>query len=202
MREPGVTSAPPCWLGYREHCYATRMRKTALIACLALLAASALEAQVYRWVDEEGVVHYSDTPHPGAEEIFLPDSSSSSRSTTGFGAQPRTPRNAREEQDGGQTFDYESLTFAAPAPEETLWNIEGELTVRLNLQPALRQGHQVRVYFDGEPRPVEGLQFALQEVYRGTHNLQAEVLNESGQLMIRSEPLRFYVQQTSIANPN
>ena len=45
---------------------------------------------------------------------------------------------------------------------------------------------------------VSGTAFQLQEVWRGMHNLQAEVLDETGQLMIRSEPIRFYVQQTSI----
>ena len=36
-----------------------------------LLAASLALPQAYRWVDEDGVVHYSDQPHPGAEEVEL-----------------------------------------------------------------------------------------------------------------------------------
>lgn len=176
------------------------MRKSAYIAFFAVLAASTLPAQVYRWVDEDGVIHYSDTPHPGAEEIYLPDGEPPPPGAGFETAQRAQPSNG--DQPENQPFDYRSLEFAAPAPEETLWNIGGELTVRLNLQPGLRPGDQVRVYFDGEPREVSGLQVELQEVWRGTHNLQAEVLNGQGQLMIRSEPIRFYVHQTSIANPN
>lgn len=176
------------------------MRKSACIALFAVLAASALPAQVYRWVDEDGVIHYSDTPHPDAEEIFLPDSEPPPPGAAFEAAQRTLPTNGDPPET--QPFDYQSLRFVSPAPEETLWNIGGELSVRLDLQPGLRAGHQVRVYFDGEPRPVNGLQFELQEVWRGTHNLQAEVLNEQGQLMVRSEPIRFYVHQTSIANPN
>jgi hypothetical protein len=59
----------------------------------------------------------------------------------------------------------------------------------------------LRIYFDGTPQQVSGTQFQLPEVYRGVHNLQAEVLDENGQLMIRSQPNRFYVQQTTIVNP-
>ena len=59
----------------------------------------------------------------------------------------------------------------------------------------------MRVYFDGEPQLVSGTTFQLEEVYRGVHNLQAEVLDQSGKLMIRSVPNRFYVQQSSIAAP-
>ncbi|HET6628529.1 MAG TPA: DUF4124 domain-containing protein [Woeseiaceae bacterium] len=176
------------------------MRKSACFALVALLAASALPAQVYRWVDEDGVTHYSDTPHPGAEEIYLSESDppppvsafeslQRTRAASGAAAAEKPP-----------PFDYEALQFVAPSSEETLWNIAGQLTVRLDVQPALRPGDQVRVYFDGEPHPASGLTIALQEVWRGTHNLQAEILNEQGELMIRSEPIRFYVHQTSILN--
>ena len=56
----------------------------------------------------------------------------------------------------------------------------------------------MRVFFDGEPQSVSGLSFQIQEVYRGVHNLQAEILDETGKLMIRSIPNRFYVQQNAI----
>ena len=41
-----------------------------LFCLLAVGAAAAQEA--YRWVDEDGVVHYSDRPREGAEAIVLP----------------------------------------------------------------------------------------------------------------------------------
>jgi hypothetical protein len=110
-------------------------------------------------------------------------------------------RAATSEPAGDQApFRYQSLDVAQPAAEETLWNIAGVLNVSLELQPTLQPGHQLRLYFDGEPRTVDGLQFQLQEVWRGEHNLQAEVVDETGQAMIRSEPTRFYVQQTTIVN--
>jgi len=72
------------------------------------------------------------------------------------------------------------------------------LTVNVALTPALMPGHQVRAYFDGTPQIVNGTNFQIQEVYRGVHNLQVEVIDETGKLMIRSTPNRFYVQQNSI----
>ena len=95
-------------------------------------------------------------------------------------------------------FRYESLTIEAPLAEETLWNIEGVLNVTLSLQPALQTGHRIRVYFDGTPRFVNGLSFQIDEVYRGVHNIQAEIVDKSGTMMIRSVPNRFYVQQNAI----
>lgn len=164
-----------------------------------LLASSLALAQVYRWVDKDGVVHYSDQPHPGAEEVELQSAPTINMPTPRRTPAAGTRATATDEQQ--PTAGYESLAVASPAAEETLWNIGGVLNVSLNLQPALQSGHQLRVYFDGIPQEVSGTQFQLQEVYRGAHNLQAEVLDRNGQLLIRSEPIRFYVQQTTIVNP-
>ena len=95
-------------------------------------------------------------------------------------------------------FSYESFEVVSPAAEETLWNIEGVLNVSLALSPGLQPGHQIRVYFDGTPRLVNGTSFQLQEVWRGVHNLQAEVIDETGNMKIRTQTNRFYVQQTTI----
>jgi len=169
------------------------------IGLVLVLATSVALAQAYRWVDENGVIHYSDRPQPGAEEVVL-------ETAPAVSIPPRRPATASraapgQEEQSDLAPGYESLAVASPAAEETLWNIGGVLNVSLDLQPALQRGHQLRVYFDGTPQLVTGTQFQLQEVYRGVHNLQAEVLDANGELMIRSQPSRFYVQQTTIANP-
>ena len=65
------------------------MRQFAAAALLlALLVTASASAQVYRWVDEEGVTHLSsEKPPPGvkAERIDIKGSSSSKRSTTSSG---------------------------------------------------------------------------------------------------------------------
>ena len=164
-----------------------------------LLAAGAAEAQAYKWTDEDGVVHYSDRPQPGAQEVDLGKYSAPQGNTLARKPLPRRARDA--EQDDTGTFRYESLSVASPAAEETLWNIGAVLNVSLALSPGLQSGHRVRAYFDGAPLETAGLSFQLQEVYRGEHNLQAEVVDETGRVMIRSQPTRFYVQQTSLLRP-
>jgi hypothetical protein len=168
-----------------------------IISLIAVLSAGAVIAQAqteaYRWVDEQGVVHYSDRPQEGAEQIQLPRNA---RPTRRIASAPAPQRNPGTEPSAA--FSYDSIEISAPAAEETLWNIAGVLNVTLNVQPALRPGHRVRVYFDGEEQMVNGSSFQIQEVYRGVHNLQAEVLDETGKLMGRSQTNRFYVQQNTI----
>jgi len=47
------------------------MRPVAAIALIMLLPLSAAVADVYRSVDPQGQVHYSDTPTPGAELVHV-----------------------------------------------------------------------------------------------------------------------------------
>ncbi|MGB5490392.1 MAG: DUF4124 domain-containing protein [Woeseiaceae bacterium] len=177
------------------------MRLRTIFILLALFAAEGALAQAYTWTDETGVVHYSDRPVPGATRINLPDSKAGPRPAT---PAPPARGGTGGAQDGAapdQPFRYASIEVVAPAPEETLWNIDGTLNVSLAVSPALQPGHQVRVYFDGSVREVPGANFELEDVFRGVHNIQAEILNEAGQMMIRSLPNRFYVQQTTVARP-
>lgn len=174
------------------------METRAILALLGIFVAATATADVWRWVDENGVVHFSDTPVEGAERI---DVSESSRTTGArvFTPPPQVRADDEPAPEVQEKFSYESLEIASPAAEETLWNIEGTLSVSLALTPGLQTGHQVRVYFDGEPRMVNSTSFTINEVWRGVHNIQAEVLDETGKLMIRSRPNRFYVQQSAVA---
>ena len=173
------------------------MQTRVIVVLVGLLAATAVLAQAYRWVDEDGVVHYFDRPEEGAEVVHL---SEYSRDTGArIYREPAARDTADDEQDAAAApFRYENLAISSPGSEETLWNIDGVLNVSLALRPGLQSGHQLRVYFDGEPRTVTGTSFQIEEVFRGTHNLQAEVIDSTGQLMIRSQPSRFYVQQNSV----
>jgi len=172
------------------------METRTILVLLGLLAVAAAAADTWTWTDDEGVVHYSDRPSPGAQRITIDEPNTS---------QAPTPRSNNASTDTGSTTDtsapaprYASFEVSSPGAEETLWNIEGVLNVSLGLSPGLQPGHQVRVYFDGNPRMVSGVSFQLEEVYRGVHNLQAEVLDETGKMMIRTRTNRFYVQQSTV----
>ena len=173
------------------------MEKRAILVLLGLLVMPFATAdEAYVWTDEDGVVHYSDRPVPGAKRIELTEPNTS--------RSPAPRRLATDEAGDEQQsedaapFRYERLDIVSPGAEDTLWNIEGVLNVSMALTPPLQQGHQIRVYFDGSPQMVSGTSVQLQEVWRGVHNLQAEVLDETGKLLIRSRTTRFYVQQTTV----
>ena len=87
------------------------MRRALATLLTVLLTSSAAFAQVYRWVDEQGVIHLSSEKPPAgvkAERIDIKTSSSSKQSTTGSGnrssggSNQPAPRLASPEQVAGR----------------------------------------------------------------------------------------------------
>ncbi|MCC5861806.1 MAG: DUF4124 domain-containing protein [Gammaproteobacteria bacterium] len=173
-----------------------------VISCIVLVFWSVValaQGTAYRWVDEEGVVHFSDRPREGAEEVRL-------GRPPGFSppAIPRAPRPATPPPPAAPPTAYESLEIIQPGQEETLWNIGGILNVSVRTRPALRADHRLQVVYDGqalEPLPAGVTSFELTDVWRGEHTLKATIVNADGQVLAESPSRTFYVQQTSIQQP-
>ena len=94
------------------------MVKRTLITILAIFTVSAVMAQAYRWTDENGVVHYSDKPTEGAEQVYLPQSNAGPRSYARPASRATEPA-ADDSADQTTPFSYDSVEVTAPAPEET-----------------------------------------------------------------------------------
>ncbi len=174
------------------------MRTWVLLSLLFCVSGSAA-AQAWTWTDENGQVHYSDRPVPGARQVEL----GSAQSAPMPGAQPSAP--TADASATQQTQPYRALVITRPDHEETLWNTGGTLSVEVELDPpSLLPGHQIEISLDGERQNVHqrATRFELSEVWRGTHTLQALVLDEDGRALISSDAITVVIQQTSIQNPN
>ena len=100
----------------------------------------------------------------------------------------------------GEAVAYTSLAITHPAAEETIHDNTGTLTVELALTPALQteQGHRIKLLLDGTAMPVSGTtSLTFMEIDRGAHTLQAAVENPSGEILIVSEPVSFYMWRAS-----
>jgi hypothetical protein len=169
------------------------MQRRSIFILFGVLAATAVLADdAWKWTDEDGVVHYSDVPVEGAVPVNLSEFSKKTGARISNGRTNAAPNEPEEE------LAYDSITIASPGDEETLWNIEGLLNVNVAVSPELQQGHRIRIYFDGAARDVGGTSFQILDAYRGTHSLQAEIVDQTGRVIMRSTTNRFYVQQNSI----
>ncbi|HEY3392725.1 MAG TPA: DUF4124 domain-containing protein [Lacipirellulaceae bacterium] len=172
--------------------------RTALMV-LALLAAPAVANQtVWKWVDEQGVTHYSDRPVQGAQrvEISVGSRADSARTAPSPARAPSPPAAAAE--------SYRDLEIWKPADGDSIVNTGGTVEVRIRLDPALQRQHSVNLYFDGrlvENFPAGSLEHMLRDVPRGQHSLVAVILDGSGKRLQESPVVRFNVRQESVAQP-
>ena len=175
------------------------MRKW-LILLSALSGTTASAAPAWTWVDANGTVHYSDRPVPGATQVELAGAHGDSARRRRRRA--RRARPAKRAAAPGAL--YQAIEIVSPAEQETLWNIGTVLPVQVRFQPALLPGHRYDLVFDGQRRNLNTTspRVTLPDVFRGTHTLQVVVIDAAGAEVMRSAARTFFVQQTSVQNPN
>ncbi len=178
----------------------------ALSAVLALTLATAAPAavgeKVYRVVDPEtGKVIFTDTPpadESESEQVKLP--------------KPNTQQSVRvpeallsddEEQQSDGAVDYASVEIARPRPETTIPPGQLDLVVQVQTDPPLRDQDLIRVLWDGEAvaDPASTTSVVVTDMVRGTHRLQAQVLDGDGNVLAASDTIEIYVRRHSRLNP-
>jgi hypothetical protein len=161
------------------------------VAC----AAVAISATVYRWVDENGVVHYSDQPHENAEKVTV-----SAPQTYSAPRVPNVPSSSSQPKKSGITY---TCSITQPANEDTFPNTT-VVTTTAQSSPPPGGGDKLVLTFDGltvTNFPPGGGSFQLTNLDRGTHTLQAQVQDSSGKVVCQSSAVSFTVLQPSVLNP-
>ncbi len=175
-----------------------------LAAALAGAAADVSAAsKIYRTVDEDGNVVFTDIPPKDGEQ----SESVAVESPNTFTGEPARPDQWIVEQGEGaeaeaDAFSYESLTINSPADDEAVRENAGNVNIVATAVPALRPGHRIRVLLDGVPEQ-EGHQssFVLSNVDRGTHSVTTEIVDEAGTVLLASAPTTFHLQRVAAGRP-
>ena len=171
------------------------------VASLCLLSATALADDsgrtiVYKWVDAQGVVHYSDQPHPNAQKMEV-------RGAQTFSAPPagQSPsESAPEETQQPSGPAYQSCAIAQPGDQQMLMNAY-QTTAVVQTSPPLREGDQVHLFVDGKQISGSGTSFTF-PVFRGQHSVQAVIEDSTGQIVCETSTITFFVHQPSVQNPH
>lgn len=176
--------------------------RTLLISLLLLpaLALAGEAASTYKWVDEDGKVHYSDSPPPEgqATEVDLPP-----LTTVPAPATPPDSTLIDDSKPAAPQPYYQALHITAPANDQAIWLNSGQLPVSLAIQPVLRQSHAVVIFLDGKPAagPTQQAQVTIPGVVRGTHTLTAAIVDAKGQILFQSPSVTVHILKKSVANP-
>jgi hypothetical protein len=171
-----------------------------LIALTAFLPAAALAATIWTWVDERGQRHYSDREVPGATRMEVAGAQSFSGSALNPAQAASSAEGSAAESGTTATVNYTTFRLISPEAEQTLRNIEGNLSVEVATVPALAPNHRIDVMVDGQRRELgaRSLEVTVPEVWRGEHSIQALIVDAEGRVIRQTPAVTIYVHQTSV----
>lgn len=154
----------------------------------------ATSAKVYVWLDENGVLVYSDSPRPGAEEVEIkdPNIATGNVDTSILDINPK----AIEEK-------YQ-VEISQPADKSTVRDNTGSVYVAGRIKPIFKQGLKIQLLLDNKPyeKPQSHSMFVLRNVERGEHQLKMDLLNDKGKVIASSKPITFYMHRASVIKAN
>jgi hypothetical protein len=167
------------------------------------LAAMPLMAEVYKVVDKDGNVTYTDQPpRDGSKPIELQPIS-----VVEAPVYESKPKPAVEGEDGEplslRTLRrmYRDFAIVAPQSEESVFHPDTPITVAWSTGSPLQTGMKVSVSVDGQIQanttdrvvPVANLD-------RGEHTVTAELTNERNQTVATADPIVFFVRRPNLYN--
>jgi hypothetical protein len=167
-----------------------------LVPILLLLIALPATAQVYRWVDKEGVVHYADKPQtPDAKPAELPKLQAlTPREFIGG-----TPQAASTQPAPAETTSAAAPIILTPAPNETIR--DAELRVNISVGDVPPPGQAYVYYVDGAAQnsaPSGATSWTATGIERGSHQASVAVVDGQGAETARSAPVTFFMKPPDI----
>lgn len=172
-----------------------------LMMCFCLTA----QAQIYKIVDKDGNVTYTDqAPADGAEPMDLPELSVVN---TDYEEAELPVATEPEEEEGEKELTrsdlrklYGDFRISRPAPEETFWGTANTVVVAWEASEPIQEGLTVRFSIDGVAQPPSSENMLGITLDRGTHTVSASILDERGRPIVSTDTVTFYVHQASIRN--
>jgi hypothetical protein len=171
-----------------------------MLTLLLLTSLSADAAKVYSWVDSNGVTHYTDIPLTGkqAKEVDLriaPFIGNAPRSVQVSNFNELTGKGAKQAQDAAK------LTIVLLTPEQggTLRDNRGNVVFRAQISPTAPTQYDVRLTLNGHTATLVSntLVMRVENLDRGTHLAQLDLLAKDGTILAKSSPITFYLHRAS-----
>ncbi|HDX8401894.1 TPA: DUF4124 domain-containing protein [Aeromonas dhakensis] len=172
-----------------------------MLSLLLLATSAAQAAKVYSWTDNQGVVHYTDAPPPGqkAKEVDLrvaPFIGTAPRSVQVDNFNSLTGVNAKKEKEAAKLV----IELLSPEQGSTLRDNTGNVVFQGQVRPQPPTQYDVRLTLDGKAAPLvnNALAIRVENLDRGAHEAQLELLAKDGTILAKSKAVTFYLHRASI----
>ena len=168
-----------------------------LISSLCLLGSlytSSALATIYKTVDKDGNITFTDQPQgkqAEAIEVSTPNTIEATQSTM-----------EQEETTDNRTEAPSSYMIRILSPDNDSQIPTGQETVSISasLQPALHNSHKLQFLLNGKPfgKPGKATQTTLKNLVRGSQTLSAQALDTRGMVIGRANPVTIHIQRSRL----
>ena len=172
-----------------------------LMMCFCLNA----YGQIYKVVDKDGNVTYTDqAPGDGSEPMDLPELSVVTTDyevdQTATSQTDPDPLLTEEDDNSPKALRklYRDFRISRPVAEETFWGTENTVVVAWECSAALQDGMTVRFTVDGAAQTASTENMLGITLDRGTHTVNAAILDARGRPVATTETVTFYVHQQNV----
>ncbi len=164
-----------------------------LLCALLLSLMTPAGAEIYKRVLPDGSIVYSDEPSPQAEIVELP-----TLQTIPALPLPAPDTEARQNnQAADELAVYRLLRITSPHNDQQIRENSGRVVITVQVQPPLqaKAGHRLVLKLDGQVIATTNSEqrFILENVYRGTHQVVAEIQDRKGKPIKASTPVTFHL---------
>jgi hypothetical protein len=168
---------------------------------LLLVLPFSLQADIYRSVDSNGNVSYTDEPNNQAELIELEELPT--YEATPIPVLPVEATPAPVEEDEPLKKPKYKISIMSPEQNQSIWTGGGVLTVSVSVQPELNANRADKVQFklDGKKagEPQTALSYTFESIERGSHILTVSVVDKKGNVIKTSKSVLFHMHRNSVA---
>lgn len=158
------------------------------------LAALPASAQVYKYLDAQGTVHYSGSPRDLSGSVPITLEPLNLQPALDI-APPDNPQHLLPEQERDHP-PYSALKIEGLPVEQALRANNGTFTVQLTIDPPLHNRHRLQWLLDdkhyGQPDTQTVMQ--MNNIDRGMHRLSVKVM-EGNKTVQQSQAVVFYLQR-------
>jgi len=157
------------------------------------------QAGLYKGIDAEGNVLYSDKPFENAEILTPPPISV-------VDAPKIKPKPIAEKEEAVENeTKYTRFSISSPKNNQTIWN-ESQLVVTTQISPALNTtlGHTTWLIMDGKVlvKKSQDTSLLIGRADRGTHTIQAQIRDKKGKIVKRTKSITLHIKNTVVPRPS
>ena len=168
-----------------------------LIRALCLLGslyASSALATIYKTVDKDGNVSFSDQPQgkqAEAVEVSPPNTIEATQSRLG--------QDEASDNDAEAPGNYK-IRIVSPDNDSQIPTGQETVNINASLQPTLHSEHKLQFLLNGKPygKPGKATQITLKNLIRGSQTLSAQALDARGKVISRANPVIIHFQRSRL----